>query len=80
MKPMRFKPKTMLVPCIGWNIQITVLDWSMESRDLKGGVEYLSTTTTERRPRANHSAFECREKVCARATWWICKEFPDILN
>lgn len=55
---MSFKPKTMLVPCIGWNIQITVLDWSMESRDLKGGVEYLSTTTTERRPTIVHLSVE----------------------
>lgn len=61
-------------------IQITVLDWSRESRDVKGGVEYLSTTTTEHGTPAKHSAFECREKVCARATWWICNEFPDILN
>lgn len=58
MKRMSFKPKTMLVPCIGWNIQITVFDWSMESRDLKGGVEYLSTTTTERRPTIVHLSVE----------------------
>lgn len=49
------------------DFQITVLDWSRESRDRKGGVEYLSTTTTEHGTPANHSAFECRVKVCARA-------------